>query len=453
MKKYTLIILAALGLSVFSGCDDLLDVEPTTAIDADSAVTDFITLERAALGAYSAVQSTNYYGWRYLLYQDVYADNMLHAGTFTTDQEVNARDINASNLQIANTWATIYTVINRANIVLRDADRLDNITADQRAKIKGEMQFLRALAYFDLVKVFGPVPLALTPTTSLEEIQELPRSTEAQVYDAVIADLQAAETNLPATGTVKRATKFAATALLARVYLQRGNNVLAEQKANEVITMGTRFALANSFASIFTNETGPEIIFEVDFTTNDQNGLGSSSNPATAGQKFYLTADAYNALQASAQNGDTRFAATTLQQGTRRRLMKYEDVVNNTDNVPVIRLAEMYLIRAEAKARQGAAALPADPQVISDINRIRTRAGLQPLLVLTNAQALTEILLQRRLEFIGEGFRFMDLKRYNLTCDVLGFCAADNNAFRDLWPVPLQQIEVNPNLLPQNPGY
>ncbi|WP_299824116.1 RagB/SusD family nutrient uptake outer membrane protein [uncultured Pontibacter sp.] len=451
MKKYTLILLTAFGLTVFSGCDDILDVEPTTAIEADSAVIDFITLERAAIGAYSALQSTNYYGWRYLLYQDVYADNMMHVGTFTTDQEVYARDINASNLQISSTWASIYTVINRANIVLRDADRLQNITEDQRAQIKGEMFFLRALAHFDLVKVFGPVPLVVTPTTTIAEIQDQPRATEAQVYEAIIADLQAAETNL-AGGIVTRATSSAASALLARVYLQRGNNALAEQKADEVITTGP-FSLAPAFASIFTNETGPEIIFEIDFTTNDQNGLGASSDPATAGQKFYLTADAYEALQASAQNGDTRFSATTLQQGTRRRLIKYEDIVNNTDNVPVIRLAEMYLIRAEARARQGAANNQAPDQVIEDINTIRTRAGLQPLQDLTNAEALAEILEQRRLEFIGEGHRFMDLRRYNLTCDVLGFCEDNNNAFRNLWPIPLQEIEVNPNLLPQNPGY
>jgi starch-binding outer membrane protein, SusD/RagB family len=450
MKKYSIILFAALGLFSFSGCDDVLDVSPTTAIEAEGAVTDFTTLQRAALGTYSSMQSTNYYGLRYLIYQDVYADNMEHRGTFTTDREVSGRRINATNLQIANTWATIYTVINRANIVIREADRLTNITDAQRQQIKGEMQFVRGLAYFDLVKVFGGVPLHTTPTTKIDEIQSLPRATESQVYDAVIADLRAAETALAGSNNRKtRATSLAATALLARVYLQRGNNALAEAKANEVITSG-KFTLADEFRSIFTNETGPEIIFEVDFTLNDQNGLGAASNPLTGGQKFYLRADAYNALQASAQNGDTRFAATTVIQNSRRRLIKYEDIVNNSDNVPVIRLAEMYLIRAEAQARQGIAAAPASLQVIADINRVRTRAGLTPLLTLTNAQALTEILQQRRLEFIGEGLRFIDLKRYNLTCERLGFCT--DEAFRNLWPIPFQQIEINPTLTP-NPGY
>lgn len=450
MKKYIIILFTALGIFGFSACDDVLDVSPTTAIEDDEAITDFTTLQRAALGAYSAVQSGNYYGLRYLLYQDVYADNLEHRGTFTTDREVSSRRINASNLQLANTWATIYTVINRANIVLRAADELTNISDAQRRQIKGEMYFLRGLAYFDLVRVFGGVPLVLNPTTRTSEIQSLPRSTESQIYDAVIKDLQDAETALQGGNTRKtRATSLAASALLARVYLQRGNNALAEEKADMVINSGN-FALAEDFKSIFTTEAGPEIIFEVDFTLNDQNGLGSASDPLTPGQKFYLEEEAYNALKESADMGDTRFNATTTIERNRRRLIKYEDVVNNADNVPVIRLAEMYLIRAEARARQGAAAAPALPSVIADINAIRTRAELPPVLTLTNAEALTEILEQRRLEFIGEGLRFIDLKRYNLTCVELGFCDAE--AFRNLWPIPLQQIEVNPNLT-QNPGY
>ncbi|WP_242927506.1 RagB/SusD family nutrient uptake outer membrane protein [Pontibacter vulgaris] len=461
MKKYSIILFAALSLGAFSSCDDILDVEPTTAIEAEGAVKDYTTLNREALGAYSALQSGNYYGFRYLLYQDVYADNMLHAGTFTTDREASARRFNASNLQLSSTWASIYTAINRANITIRDADRLTNISEEQRAGIKAEMLFIRALAHFDLVKVFGGVPIVTTPTTTIAEIQNAPRSTEAQVYDAIITDLQNAKAAFETAGNTasalgkRRSSGLAASALLARVALQRGNNALAEQNANEVITSGA-YTLESNFANIFTSESGREIIFELDFTLNDQNALGTASDPASAGQKFYLREAAFNVFKASGDSGDKRFAATTRQQGTRYRLLKYEDVTNNADNVPIIRLAEMYLIRAEARVRQTASGgnniLPADLQVISDINMIRSRAGLSPVTVLTNAQALTEILAQRRLEFIGEGFRFMDLKRYNQTCERLGFCPEDLTDFRNLWPIPLQQIEVNPNLT-QNPGY
>lgn len=452
MKKYIYICLAALSTFTFTACEDELDVSPTTAIEAEGAIVDFTTLQRAALGAYSALQSTNYYGQRYLLYQGLYADNLTFAGTFTTDREVAARNINASNLQIANTWATIYTVINRANIVLRAADQLDNISESQRDQIKGQMYFLRGLALFDLAKVFGGVPVITEPTTEISEITFDPRASLEQTYDAIISDLQAAEAALTDNApSGSRADEWAAKAVLARVYLQQGNNAQAQTYATDVIENGP-FALVPNFGDIFDSEDNAEIIFEVDFTINDQSGLGSASDPTTPGQKFYLSAEAYNALQASAQNGDERFEATTLQVGTRRRLIKYSDIVNNADDVPVIRLAEMYLIRAEAIARQGVATAAASEQVISDINMIRTRAGLSPVSGLTNAQALTEILEQRRLEFIGEGLRFIDLKRYNLLCEELGFCPEDNAEFRGLWPIPLQQLEVNPNLT-QNPGY
>lgn len=463
MKRYIYICFAALGMLGFASCEDQLDVSPTTAIEAEGAIVDLVTLERAALGAYSALQPTDYYGQRYLLYQGLYADNLLFAGTFTTDREVAARNINPSNLQIADTWETIYTVINRANIVIRAADQLDNISEEDRARVQGQMYFLRGLALFDLAKVFGGVPVVTEPTTVIEEINFNPRSSLEQTYDAIISDLQAAETALQGSSIdADLATEWSAKALLARVYLQRGDNAQAQVYANDVIENGP-YALEEDFSEIFENEDNGEVIFEVDFTLNDQNNLGSSSDPTTPGQKFYLTAEAYNALLASdtlaqdastptMQYEDERFEATTLQAGTRRRLIKYDDIVNNADDVPVIRLAEMYLIRAEAIARQGATTADAEQQVIDDINMIRTRAGLPPVDNLTNAAALEEILEQRRLEFIGEGLRFMDLSRYNLLCEEVGFCEEDNAAFRALWPIPLQQLEVNPELT-QNPGY
>lgn len=465
MRKYSIILLAALGLTAFTGCEEVLEVEPTTAIEVDGAVVDFTTLDRAALGAYSALQDDDYYGLRYLLYQGLYADNLSFAGTFTTDREVASRRINASNLQISSTWAGIYTAINRANIVIRDAERLassSEITAEESDQIIGEMKFIRALGHFDLVKVFGGVPVVTTPTTTIGEIQQLPRATEAEVYDAIIADLQDAEAALAGTSGNDRATDLAASALLARVYLQRGNNDAAAAKATEVIESEV-YTLVPNFEALFTQEGGPEAIFELNFTLNDANGLGTASDPTTSGQRFYLSAEAYNALLESdtlaqdastplANYNDERFEATTRIERNRRRLVKYDDVTNNADNVIIIRLAEMYLIRAEALARMASPSAPASAQVISDINMIRERAGLPPVVVLTNAAALEEVLEQRRLEFIGEGLRFIDLKRYNILCEEVGFCEEDGEEFRMLWPIPLQQIETNPNLT-QNPGY
>jgi starch-binding outer membrane protein, SusD/RagB family len=455
MKKYSYIVAAVLGFSTLTGCDKQLEVAPTTQVEADVAVNDFNSLDKAALGAYSALQPTDYYGFRYQFYQDAYADAMEFIGTFTTDREVTNRTLTASNLQVNNTWGAIYLVVNRANTVLAQADRLFSenvITAEERDAVKGEMFFLRGLAYFDLVKVFGGVPLELNATTSLTDIQFLPRSSAQEVYSSIVSDLTNAE-NLLGTDertSPRRASGLAATALLARVYLQNGNYAQAEAKAGQVIE-SSQFMLMPSFASIFTTEGmgNMESIFEIDFTPNDPNGLGFGTNPNTPGQKFYVREGTYNALQASAANGDQRFAATVRIDGSanRRRLLKYEDAVNNADNVIVIRLAEMYLIRAEAAIRQSGSV---SAQAIEDINMVRNRAGLPNVGALSAQAALQEILNQRRLEFVGEGLRYMDLIRYDLTCELLGFCG--NQAFRVLWPIPLQQLERNPNLT-RNEGY
>lgn len=453
MKRYSYLFILFFGLSVFSGCEDTLDIEPTTGVDSEESITDEVSLNRAALGTYSAMQDFDYYGLRYLLYQDVYADNMQHRGTFTTDVEVSTRNIRASNLQLASTWSGIYTTINRANIVIRGAEELEDLDEETRNRYIAEMRFIRALAHFDLLRVFGGVPVITTPTTTIPEVQNVGRSSEAEVYDAVIDDLLFAEENLgdAISNAPYRASSLAATALLARVFLQQGNNAAAEASANTVIE-SEQFTLLDNFGDLWVREGNSESIFELNFTPFDANGLGSASDPRTGGQKFYLRQAFFNEFAASAEQGDVRFDQTTRFERNRNRLLKYEDVAENADNVPIIRLAEMYLIRAEARARQGAPLAPAPLQVINDINMIRERAGLAPVLVLTNAQALEEILEQRRFEFVGEGMRFMDLKRYDLTCELLGFCEDEGEAFRNLWPIPLQQIEVNPEL-EQNPGY
>ena len=451
MRKILYIIT---GAFLFASCEKAVQVDPVSSIDAETAIVDSISVDRSALGVYSSMQNDNYYGLRYLLYQDVYSDNLQHAGSFSTDNEVSSRRINPSNLQMSTTWSAIYTVINRANTVIEKVDGVPMLEINKN-RYKAEMRLLRALCYFDLVKVFGGVPLSLEATTSVPTIKNLPKSTEAKVYDQIIQDLLFAETTLgksavPIARRPNRASGYTASALLARVYLQRGDNANAELKANTVITSAA-YAIQASYSTIFSNENTTESILELDFSINDQNGLASASNPATSGQKFYLRAPFYTLMTTAATNGDRRaqFSAGRNPGSSRNRNLKYFRLTSNDDNVPIIRLAEMHLIRAEAKARSAGSTLPADAAVIGDINVIRSRAGLTSLVTLTNGGALTEILNQRRIEFAFEGLRFMDLKRYALAESL--FLPAE--AFRVLWPIPLTQIEVSSGILTQNSGY
>ncbi|GGK67134.1 RagB/SusD family nutrient uptake outer membrane protein [Rufibacter glacialis] len=459
----------AAGLSIFSSaCDDFLDVEPTNGIEMNEAITDARSAQRAIQGIYSAFQSDDYYGLSYLFYQDLYADNLGFNGTFTTHREVANRVINPSNLQIADTWTSIYAAIGRANWVIQSVQALGGLTTDEKSAFIAEAKFLRALAYFDLVKVFGGVPIVTVALTNPGDIQNQPRSTQEQVYAFIEQDLMEAEIGLEGTSNPSMpyfASDLAASALLARVYLQQGKWALAAQKATQVISSG-KYSLATNFRDIFSstgntqNAGTSEVIFELAFSRDDQNALASSSAaPGTLGQRFNVTSGFFNVLTASQNAGDSRVEATAFfdAETNRRKIRKYNDVINNGDNVPILRLAEMYLIRAEANARLAAATAAPTQAVVDDINRIRRRAGLPAVSLATNAAALTEILAQRRIEFAFEGMRFMDLKRYNLTCQVLNFCPASgtsaDNSYRNLWPIPLQQIETNPNLAPQNPGY
>lgn len=449
-RIYTYLIVSLLFIGV--SCDTL-EQEPVNQIDVDGAITTNNNAQLALAGIYNAMQSANYYGLRYLYYQDVYTDNLAHAGTFTTDQEVSNRRINPSNLQIRSTWQTMFGVIRNANFVIFSAPNIENITDEQRLAIIAEARFLRAYVYFDLLRVFGGVPLIEDFVDNTANLDFSPRASVNEVYQFIINDLTFTEANLRNTANAPfRARRFAATALLARVYLQQGNNPLAAQKASEVINSGV-YTLQSVYSDIFRIKGNNEMILELNFTNvaGDQSSLAISSDPATGGQKFYLRPEFFNTFQASASNGDVRFAASVLSASSRLRVVKYFRSATNDDNVPLIRLGEMFLIRAEANARAAGTGILTNTQIIDDINVIRSRAGLPSLLLInlaTNQAALTEILQQRRLELAFEGHRYTDLQRYGL----VGNLFPGNEQFRVIWPIPLQEIEVNSSL-EQNPGY
>ncbi|AFL83963.1 RagB/SusD family protein [Belliella baltica DSM 15883] len=446
--NYLVVLLLLVGVSC-----DTLEQEPVNQIDVDGAITTNRNAQLALAGIYNAMQSGNYYGLRYLYYQDVYTDNLEHAGTFPTDQEVSNKRINPSNLQMRSTWQTMYGAIRNANFVIFSAPNIENITDAQRLAIIAEARFLRAFVYFDMLRVFGGVPIVEDFIADTESLNFAPRASSQEMYQFIIDDLTFAEQNIGNTPSAPfRARRFAATALLARVYLQQGNNALAAQKASEVINSGV-YTLQSSYADIFRIKGNNEMILELNFTnvSGDQNTLAISSDPATGGQKFYLRPDFFSLFQASGNNGDVRFAASVLSASNRLRVVKYFRSATNDDNVPLIRLAEMFMIRAEANARAAGTGLLTNTQIIDDINVIRNRAGLSSLLLtdlLTNEAALTEILQQRRLEFAFEGHRYTDMQRFG----IIGNLFPANEQFRVIWPIPLQEIEVNDNLV-QNDGY
>jgi starch-binding outer membrane protein, SusD/RagB family len=427
---------------ILAACDSPLDTEPTASIDAGTALNSARGVELALNGAYRALQSSSLYTRQELAFPDLYADNLNFTGTFAGDREVSLRNIQPSNGEVGGIWSSAYIGVNRANYILDAIPNVSDLTDAKKAQYRGEALWIRGLMYSLLVKYYGGVPLVDTPSKGVDDSMFKPRSTLAETYAFIVKDLEEASSLLPAARANGRATKGAADAILARTYLEMGDNAKARDKATALIGNPT-YRLVPSVREFFTNKNGVESIYEVQHTVANANSAAFWFFPPSLGGRwgFAPSPGLINAFEAN----DARRAATVARAGSQDYGFKYYRIATGDDNIPVARLAEQYLIRAEANARLGAPAAT----VQADINVIRNRSGLGNIAttVTTQAALLDAILQERRVELAFEGFRFMDLRRHGKAESVLGI--ASN---RLLWPVPLYETDVNKNLT-QNPGY
>jgi len=374
-------------------------------------------------------------------------------------------------------WSTCYRAINRANATI---ERIPPIAMDEALKTRliGEAKFMRAFYYFTLVRLFGDVPLVLKETTSLNNLQ-VARTPSEQVYQQIIADFTEAETTLPITYSAAekgKATKGAAKAFLAKVYLTREEWAKASAKAKEVMDSPAGYDLWPNFfeAFLIANENGKESVFEV-----QSNGLVSGEGSFMQG---YMRPpfDRVNNIAGFGDDPPTQSIYNAFRPDDKRRnftlrlystsgtppapstiafpcyVCKYLDpaATGNNDgsnNFPVIRFADVLLMYAEALNEQSAN----NVEAYAAINRIRNRAGLPNLTSgLTQAQFRDSVLLERRLELAFEGHRRYDLIR---TKRLVSAMNAQNPSItvqpnHYLFPIPQVERDVNP-LLTQNPGY
>lgn len=442
MKLRALAGIAAVAL--LAACDSPLDIDPTNAIP-DGGYNDARALQLGVNGAYAALKQSALYSRELTAYPELYADNLAFTGTYTTDGEVANRNIFPTNTAIRDAWRFSYQGINRANTVLAAIPAVKDLSAAKAAQYEGEMLFVRALNYFNLVRYFGGVPLITEPTSGISEKDNVSRNTQEEVYAQIEADLLKAINLLPAARNNGHATKGAAEALLVRVYLEQGGAAkwtAARDLATTVIT-SRGYELVPDFKDVFATKNSKESIFEIQYSSIDSNSQAFWYFPAPAGRRGFAPTQAlFDAYEAGDARRDVTIAKTDDGKLYGR---KYFRVSNGDDNVVVLRLPEMYLARAEANARLGA-----DLAVVrSDINAVRKRAGLLdlPVTVSTEDRAITAILQERRVEFAMEGHRFFDLRR-------TGRAEATLNIVTDrlLFPIPQSERDVNKNL-GQNKGY
>lgn len=472
MKNKILGVIIVAGVFAIS-CKKILEQKPFTALDAATAFTTKQSAEAGVLGVYSALQNAYYYGLRYWALADLYSDVLVQTGTFPSFAQYANRSVLPDNVENTNMWNTIYNGINRANNVIAAIPNIGDPSFTNKNALLGEARFLRALMYFDLIRMWGGsengynqsggkgVPLFVTPTLTPEDAAPKPRATEQEVYTQIVSDLDFAIANLPATNRNGRVNTDAANALKARMELYRGNNAQAETLATQVITKyasaTTYGGLATDYASLWLLQNQkPESIFELQFDPTDANSIAFFYFPTTLGGRNEIASSTL--LDSAHERSDKRLpvnfskASSTPPIVADNKTLKYTRV-NGIDNVIIIRLAELYLIRAEARAKIGTNLIGAK----ADVDLIRARAGLAPTTAVTQADLLTAIEKENYIEFAHEGQRYFNLRRNNREDAVLGLTGA--NAYKALLPIPQREVLTGGKdanglyIIQQNTGY
>lgn len=500
MKKYFFCLLAITGLVLVS-CEKKLDQTPissSTTLTFYAQPSDFITAVNAVYNQLKAWPD------RQLNLSETRSDNLyaVSDGGVRDWEGINSfHKTIAANPYITEAWNANFNGIYKANVLLEQLVKNGSVVTDAslRSRLEAEAKFLRAFYYFDLVRWFGKVPVTDHPITATEALS-IPRSSVADVYTLIISDLQFALTNLPDVYTAAndkgRATKFAAKAILALVYMTRsaptygiegpglGLNEwsLALTQLNDIIN-SNKYSFLASYPSIFsfTNENNAEEVFDVQYVTGLSPIVGStfpwvlvpdtwfqSNGKAIQGGLTIrpVSNDLLNAYAAA----DTR-KAFTIQTGyvynsvaeTRSFFKKYVDLTkvpsNRLDwpiNFIVVRYTDILMLKAEC-ILHGAPGTQGEVDAI--VNQVRTRAGLTtPLAGVT----LPQLFQERRKEFAAEGKRWHDLVRSGqietiipawITAEDVQHQMLAFNKNYIIYPIPQAELDVKPGLYVQNLGY
>ena len=454
MKKliYTLSL-----LWILASCTNELDIDPQNTIDAGTALTTEAGVQTALIGAYNDLQDSDVFGANYNMISELLAADAAteveFSGTFASLADLYDKQHTKFNAEAAATWIDSYQAINTANNVIA---ALGVVSDDNRDSFDGQAKLIRALCYFELVRFFAKpyeagqansqagVPLILAPTTDASAIAKPSRATVAEVYARIIQDLQEAETKLPATTAASARglnfTRDVATAVLAKVYLQQGNFAGARDLANTVITNGN-YSLVSDIALAFNNSAASsEDIFALRQTDQDNvqdNVAFYASTPGVGRGDMDIQTGHLGLYEATDDRLTKLFYTGTGTKAGRTRSGKWR---TQFSWIPVIRLSEMYLIRAETNQRLGSST-GATP--LADINAIRTRSNAS----VKTAVTLADILMERRLELAWEGSRLHDIHR---TQSNVGTRPYNDNFL--ILPIPNREVLVNSNLT-QNDGF
>lgn len=448
MKRINYLFALSLGLSVLTSCDSFLDVEPKASISDEQTIFDKASAETALRGVYNAVANSSYYGTTFQSIGYLSGDNIQWTGSQSQVQEFINHKVNAENATVSNAWIAIYATINRANQVIAKVPAVNDPTLTDALKnpIVGEAYFLRALAYFDLARTWGGVPIITQPTSTPSENSGIRRSSQAETYAQVLKDLDAAEPLLSETVNRYHATRKTVWALKSRYYLYQKDWAKAEEYATRVISDAANYKLLAPFNAFFANNARgtQESVFEIFYNgTSEINDHRGQWQPQTnGGTRQWAPNDAFVALANDPLVGGNRSTLVAKDNQSRWYGNLYYRSPGS-DPSYIIRIAELYLIRAEARAQQSKLT-----DAAADVNAIRTRAGLNATTAATKDELLLAVENERKIEFALEPHRWFDLVRTGRAAAVLNI--TDPNRY--LMPIPSVQLQTD-KALEQNPGY
>jgi len=464
-----------LSLITVSSCKKFVEVDaPKTQLVTKTVYQNNETANAAMLSVYASLISSPSPSYLISYYTALSGDELKNYSNRITFQQLYTNTLNSTGAPTNTLWTTFYNYIYQANAVYEGCSTSTSLKPDVKKQLMAEATFIRAFAHFYLTNLFGDIPLVKsTDYTINSRLSRLPVSV---VYDQIIADLIYAISNLnenyvDATGIVSiekrvRPNKYAAIALLARVYLYTKQYAKAEEQATLVIGRIGQYKLENLTSVYLT--TSKEAIWQLMIVQPNVEGINTPE-----GNNFILT-------QIPKTSGST-ISASLFNSFTDDDLRKINWIASFTDNSvnpavnyyypfkykvknstviteqsTIFRLAEQYLIRAESRAQQGNIS-----GAIEDVDVIRSRAGLAKINDtnpgISKGDLLIAIEQERRHELFTEwGHRWLDLKRTDKINAVMSVEAGNKgsqwNAYQQLYPIPQTEITNNPNIK-QNPGY
>lgn len=447
-NKYIYLI-AILGLiqTFTTSCDDLLEQTPANYVSDKAIIVDGTSAKAALNGAYHQLGANGYYGGiTFVAAIYLSGDNVTWTGSLNYYYDYNTHQYGADNQLLASAWNAIHATVNQANQVIDKVALLNNVSEDEKERIIGEATVIRSLAFFDLARTWGNVPLVREATSSPNQFDGVGQTPAQEVYKEIIADVLAVYNGLSAVVDRGHISKATADAFLARVFLYAEEWEEAEKYATRLIE-NTNYELID-YPLFFQEKQTRESIWELPYSSSNQN----------THSQYWRSSDAGGRHEWGPSKELVKLLSDPQVGGTRKAL--YSDF--STAQVPdyyvgnlyfrstgddpayLFRIAEQYLIRAEARAKK---TNPDFSGALKDLNAVRQRAQVPDSEAGTVDEIIQAIENERRVEFALEPHRWFDLIRTNRATTVLKI-----EKYKTVFPIPYNDIQADKDLI-QNEKY